>query len=152
MKRQRAFLSLLVIASALLSACREPESLSTLRFDGGRTTLRVELADSADERSRGLMGRTELPADRGIVFLFDAPTESWFWMKDTQIPLSIAFWDRELRIVAILDMEPCEENEACPKYRPSTSYVGAVEANQGFFTEHGVEPGDQVELERTTSE
>jgi hypothetical protein len=66
-------------------------------------------------------------------------------MKDTLIPLSIAFWAEDRRIVAILDMQPCRE-EPCEIYRPGVTYVGAVEANVGYFEEHDVEVGDPVEL------
>ena len=82
-----------------------------------------------------------------MAFLFDRPTSSSFWMKDTLIPLSIAFWDRSRRIVAILDMAPCRRSP-CPLYSPGTSYIGAVEVNRGFFRQHGVRVGDRVELER----
>ena len=68
-------------------------------------------------------------------------------MKNTLIPLSIAFWDRNGVIAAIMDMQPCRA-EPCPRYRPGIMYVGAVEVNQGFFEDHGVEVGDRVELER----
>jgi uncharacterized membrane protein (UPF0127 family) len=66
-------------------------------------------------------------------------------MKDTLIPLSIAFWNEQDRIVAILDMEPCEA-DPCPSYDPEVEFEGALEVNQGFFEEHGVEVGDTVEL------
>lgn len=91
------------------------------------------------------MGRVRLPADQGMVFLFPRPTTDRFWMKDTKIPLSIAFWDEHHRVVEILDMDPCAA-DPCPTFGPSVPYDGAVEANQGYFAEHGVEPGDRVEL------
>lgn len=107
--------------------------------------LEVEVADEPAERSVGLMGRTSLPEDRGMVFLFDGPVSTSFWMKDTLIPLSIAFWTEDQRIVAILDMEPCEA-DPCPTYGPGVPFVGAVEANQGWFERNGVRVGDGVEL------
>jgi uncharacterized membrane protein (UPF0127 family) len=110
-----------------------------------RVVLRVEVADTPAERARGLMGRERLPADAGMVFLFDRATRAGFWMKDTRIPLSIAFWDGRGRIVAMLDMEPCRR-DPCPVYRPDVAYVGAVEANRGFFQRHGIEVGDEIEL------
>ncbi|HZP91239.1 MAG TPA: DUF192 domain-containing protein [Actinomycetota bacterium] len=109
------------------------------------TRLSVEIADTPAERARGLMGRSSLGADEGMAFLFDSPTTAAFWMKDTPIPLSIAFWDRDGRIVAILDMEPCRR-DPCPTYAPGIPYVGAVEVNQGFFQRHGVKVGDRVAL------
>jgi uncharacterized membrane protein (UPF0127 family) len=66
-------------------------------------------------------------------------------MKDTLIPLSIAFWNESGAIVAILDMEPCPDDE-CPSYDPGVDFVGALEVNQGFFDEHGIDVGDRVRL------
>ena len=66
-------------------------------------------------------------------------------MKDTQIPLSIAFWRAGGRIVSIMDMPPCRV-DPCPSFRPATPYVGALEVHRGFFERHGVEVGDRVEL------
>jgi len=118
-----------------------------LRIDSSPkpTYLRVEVADTPKAREHGLMGRTSLGADEGMAFLFDGPTEDTFWMKNTLIPLSIAFWDDRGRIVAILDMSPCT-TDSCPTYRPDQPYVGAVEVNRGFFEEHGVRVGDTVAL------
>jgi uncharacterized membrane protein (UPF0127 family) len=105
----------------------------------------VEIADDDHERRTGLMGRTSLAADAGMAFLFPEPTSSSFWMKDTLIPLSIAFWNEAGDVVAILDMHPCPE-EPCPSYDPGVEFSGALEVNQGFFEEHGVEVGDRVRL------
>jgi uncharacterized membrane protein (UPF0127 family) len=81
-----------------------------------------------------------------MAFLWDEPVRARFWMKDTRIPLQIAFWDARGRIVAILDMVPCR-TEPCPTYRPDRPFLGAAEANAGWFTEHGVAVGDTVSLE-----
>jgi uncharacterized protein len=112
-----------------------------------RVPLRVEIAETAAARGRGLMDRTSLPPDEGMVFLFDMPLNAAFHMKDTLIPLSIAFWDQDGRIVTILEMTPCR-SEPCPNYSPGRSIVGAVEANRGFFIDHGIKVGDRFELER----
>lgn len=93
------------------------------------------------------MGRERLPSDAGMVFLFPQPTTDRFWMKDTTIPLSIAFWDERRRVVAILDMDPCSAGP-CPTYGPYVPYDGAVEANQGYFADHGIELGNRVNLVR----
>jgi uncharacterized protein len=141
-----------VVVAVLIAACVEqPDPCDAgghvVRFGErpGRAELRVEIADSDAERRRGLMDRISLGADRGMVFLFEGPTDDGFWMKDTLIPLSIAFWDEEERIVAMLDMHPCRASP-CQVYSPGVTYVGAVEANLGYFDEHGVEVGDGVEL------
>ena len=108
-------------------------------------TVNVEVADDETERRVGLMGRTSLAADAGMAFLFPEPSSWSFWMKDTLIPLSIAFWDEEGSIVAILDMQPCRDDE-CPTYDPGVDFVGALEVNQGFFEEHGIAIGDRVRV------
>jgi uncharacterized membrane protein (UPF0127 family) len=82
-----------------------------------------------------------------MVFLWPSPIHSGFWMKNTLIPLSIAFWDQQRRIIDIREMRPCK-SAYCPLYYPQTPYVGAVEANQGFFAEDGIAVGDHVTLAR----
>jgi uncharacterized protein len=109
----------------------------------GPVHLTVELAVTAAQQQEGLMGRTSLPPDAGMAFLFDEPTTVHFWMKDTLIPLSIAFWDQDGRIVALEEMTPCTQ-DPCPTYGPDVPYRGAVEANAGFFTKHHVAVGDTV--------
>ncbi len=137
----------------VLSACGSEEPAR----DGGRVplrirtaeaevTLRVEIADTSAERAEGLSNRRSVPADAGMAFVWDRPVEADFWMKDTLIPLQIAFWDDDGRIVALFEMAPCAA-DPCPTYGPDEPIVGAVEANAGWFTEHGVRVGDTVELD-----
>lgn len=115
--------------------------------DFGEARVAAEVADSPEERRQGLMGRTSLEANAGMLFLFEGPTSGGFWMKDTLIPLSIAFLrsaeGSTFRVVAILDMEPCEA-DPCPTYDPETSYDAALEVNQGWFAEAGIEVGDEA--------
>jgi uncharacterized membrane protein (UPF0127 family) len=136
---------------ALLSACSE-RSGATLHIDteGDVVEVRVEVADSQVEMARGLMGREHLDEDAGMVFVSPEPTDTSFWMKDTLIPLSVAFWDEGGRIFRIHDMEPCRE-EPCPLYEPGGPWIGAVEVNRGFFEAHGVQVGDRVRLDRPES-
>jgi uncharacterized membrane protein (UPF0127 family) len=114
----------------------------------GTIELQVQVAETDKDRQRGLMGVTQLGADAGMAFLFDDPVRTGFWMKDTLIPLSIAFWDAGGRIVDILEMTPCRKIP-CPIYSPSDAYVGAVEANRGFFAGRSVRPGDLISLKRS---
>jgi uncharacterized membrane protein (UPF0127 family) len=141
----------------ILSACGSPDDApiaepsargSTLEIvtSAGVVEVDVEIADEQGERSVGLMHREQLDADAGMVFLWSDPLHTTFWMKDTLIPLSIAFWDERGRIVSILDMEPCTDSERCPSYDPETEFLGALEVNRGFFDEHGVDVGDEVRL------
>ncbi len=134
---------------ATSSSAATPLPTATLRLvsANGPVRLRVEIADTPAARSAGLMGRRHLAPNAGMAFLFDRPTENRFWMKNTLIPLSIAFWDEAGRIVSIVDMAPCRE-DPCPLYSAGTSYIGAVEVNRGFFKAHGVKVGDRVDLQR----
>ena len=115
---------------------------------GGETvTVPVEIAETASERELGLMHREELPSKAGMVFLFDEDQTAGFWMKNTLIPLSIAFYDAEGQIVRILDMEPCPA-DPCTVYEPGVAYRGALEVNKGAFRSWGVEAGDRITLVR----
>lgn len=108
-------------------------------------TFAVEIADDPAEQERGLTGRTELEAGTGMAFVWDDPIAAVFWMKDTVIPLDIAFWDADGRIVAILTMRPCTA-DPCPTYDPGTSVLGALEVNAGELAAAGVRTGDVVDV------
>jgi uncharacterized membrane protein (UPF0127 family) len=138
----------LILVALLLPACGGDEDRPRLLIEtsDGEVTVEVEVADDQGERAQGLMGRTELAPDAGMVFLFPEPTRGAFWMKDTLIPLSIAFYDDEGRILRILDMEPCRR-DPCRLYDPEVAYRGALEVNQGAFARWNVGEGDRVRLE-----
>lgn len=125
-----------------------PAGVLHIETASGEVLVEVSVADTPDSRQQGLMGVEEMGEDTGMVFLEDQPVQQAFWMKDTLIPLSIAFWDEEGHIQAILDMEPCRE-DPCELYDPGVTWIGAVEVNQGFFADHDVQTGDTVSLERT---
>jgi uncharacterized membrane protein (UPF0127 family) len=130
----------------LLAACGGGEGArAVIETEAGDVVVHVEIADTAAERERGLMGRERLSADSGMVFVFPQETTSAFWMKDTLIPLSIAFYDEVGRIVRILDMQPCR-HDPCPLYDPDASYRGALEVNLGSFREWGVQVGDRLRV------
>jgi uncharacterized membrane protein (UPF0127 family) len=136
----------LVLVTLLLAACSDPGTdVLTIDTDQGEVEVRVEVADSQVEQSRGLMGREQLDEDAGMVFLNSSPVETAFWMKNTLIPLSVAFWGEDRRIFRIRDMVPCRE-DPCPLYEPGGPWIGALEVNRGFFEDHGVEVGDRVSL------
>ena len=92
------------------------------------------------------MGRTELAPEAGMIFVFPNDVSGAFWMKNTLIPLSIAFYAEDGRILRILDMEPCAE-DPCPLYDPGVPYRGALEVNEGAFDRWTVREGDHVRLE-----
>jgi uncharacterized membrane protein (UPF0127 family) len=140
---------LAVALGLVASGCGgEPErGTLTIETRTGPVELSVELAESDEERRRGLMGRTSLPVDAGMIFLFGGEHRGGLWMKDTPIPLSAAFLDRDGRVLRILEMPPCEA-DPCPVYDPGVGYVAAVEVNRGAFERLGVAVGDVARLER----
>jgi uncharacterized membrane protein (UPF0127 family) len=113
---------------------------------GDEVVVPVEVADTPKKREVGLMNRTSLPEDAGMIFLFDEDSSLGFWMKDTLIPLSIAFAAADGTIVRILDMEPCEA-DPCEIYDPGVPYRSALEVNQGAFSRWGVAEGDVLTLQ-----
>ena len=145
-------MSLIVLSCAACGAAEDsntaPEpslnpATTMIETDDGVVLVYSEVADTPEERAEGLMNRESLEEDEGMMFLYFEEHRGGFWMKDTSIPLSIAFFDRTGEIVSILDMEPCEE-DPCPTYDPGKPYWGALEVNQGAFDEWGVEVGDVI--------
>lgn len=106
----------------------------------GDHRITAEIAQRPADRARGLMFRESLPPDHGMLFLFPDETVQSFWMRNTTIPISIAYADARGRIVRIADLEPLDE-------RPVTS-VGparyALEMNRGWFSAHAVVAGDRI--------
>src|SRR5919107_2285619 len=111
---------------------------------GEKVPVEVEMADTDVERQMGLMGQTVLPENASMLFVFEGEQTLSFWMRDTLIPLSIAYIDAEGRIVDIQGMQPLDD--APPHYVSAEPAQYALEVNQGFFEEWGVDVGDTVEL------
>ena len=106
--------------------------------------IRVEVANTPEERGRGLMGRKELGDSEGMLFIFETEDYHSFWMKNTLIPLSIAFVDKEGRILRITDMKPMTlESHAPPK-----PVLYALEMKQGWFSAHGIQVGDVIRFSK----
>jgi uncharacterized membrane protein (UPF0127 family) len=111
---------------------------------GERVPVGVEIADTDAERQTGLMGRSTLTEGAGMLFVFEGEQTLSFWMRDTLIPLSIAYIDAQGRIVDIQDMQPLDNVPL--HYVSAEPAQYALEVNQGFFEERGVTVGDTVEL------
>jgi len=121
-------------ASAAASDARLP-----LRI--GPHAFQVELAATPQQRQRGLMERTHLAADGGMLFVFEQPGRHCFWMRDTPLPLSIAFIDKAGRIASLADMQPRTETPHCP----SADVRYALEVRQGEFQRRGITARMQVD-------
>ena len=127
----------------------EPPDLPTVTLEasgGDEVEVRVEIADGTFEQMRGLMYRTALGEERGMLFVYENERFLSFWMKNTRIPLSIAYIDSKGCITDILDMKPLDDK--LPHYVSSEPVQYALEVNQGFFEERGVRVGDHAELPR----
>lgn len=127
--------------------CRVPSftykhAAVTFSEHGATTEVRVEIADTPEMTEVGLMCRTSLDRDAGMLFMFPDDTRIPFWMKNTLIPLSIAFLDAGWHIVAIMDMRVAPDPSTPPPtdlFAPPKPYRYALEVNQGFFTAHGID-------------
>lgn len=107
--------------------------------DGARVHL--ELAVTDQERQDGLMFRDNLPADHGMLFLFDVDGRVPFWMKNTFIPLDIIWLSASGEVVDVhAAVQPCRF-DPCPNYEPSNPGRAVLEVNAGFADAHGVRPG-----------
>ena len=116
-------------------------------LSGNRETrLIVQVADTQRKREKGLMFVGKLPENEGMLFVFSEKIYGGFWMKNTLIPLSIAFLDSDGEILKILDMEPCIEDK-CPAYDPELSYHYAIEVNLGWFEKNQIKEGDYVKFD-----
>ena len=136
-----------VMVAAVLAALAVtfPTGQVVLRTPAKAMTFTVEVARTPQQQAQGLRGRTSLPRNGGMAFLFAQPTRGSFWMKGVRIPLSIAFWGRGGRILRILDMPLCVR-DPCPRYDPRVAFSGALEVRRGAFRRWGVRAGDFVEI------
>jgi uncharacterized membrane protein (UPF0127 family) len=115
----------------------------TLDFElagGGRVSLEAEIAKTKTERETGLMFRTELPDGTGMLFVFEVDDVLSFWMKDTLVPLSIAFINYDGIILEIKDMHPRDLSSV----HSSRSVRYALEVPQGWFSRAGIKTGDRI--------
>ena len=108
----------------------------------GGHEIRVEVADDQAEKERGLMYRESLPDDEGMLFVYTTPATRSFWMRNTLIPLDIAFIDPDGLIVDIQQMQPQTDELTTSKY-PA---MYALEMNLGWFEANGVAVGDRLEF------
>ena len=139
----------LLLAGALLVFCdcqdknqeKSAFGLRTVQLRVGNVALRAEVADTPQESQTGLMFRTSLPEDRGMIFVFDTPRQANFWMKNTRIPLSIAYIDSTGKILEIHSMKPFDETLVRSAF---DNVVYALEVNEGWFDRHKIGPGTTI--------
>ena len=132
-------LSALAWASAAL-AQEGPQKLPAIQLSAGMHLIRAEVAQSPDQRSIGLMHRPSMGPNEGMLFVFEQPGQQCFWMKNTLLPLSIAFLADDGSVVNIDDMKPQTLDSHC-----STKPVRFVlEMNEGWFAKRGIKAGSAL--------
>ncbi len=132
----RLTLSLLLLLSSPSVIAQLPTTPLTVRF----FQVTAELAQTPEQRAMGLMGRKCLPMNHGMLFVFERPDRQCFWMKNTPLPLTIAFIDDAGRVVNFADMTPFSEDSHCA----AQPVRFALEMEQGWFKKRGVLVGDTI--------
>lgn len=110
-------------------------------LSAGMYRIEVEVAATQENRMTGLMQRRSMPANQGMLFVFTQPQRHCMWMKNTLLPLSVAFLDDEGRILNVEDMQPQTEDNHCAA-KPARF---ALEMNLGWFRQKGVRPGQKID-------
>jgi uncharacterized membrane protein (UPF0127 family) len=127
----------LLFALMLFAAPALAQQLPVVQLSAGMHLIRAEVAADFSSRGRGLMHRKSLGANAGMLFIFDAAAIHCMWMKNTYIPLSVAFLDAQGAIINIADMQPHSEQSHCAA-RPA---LYALEMAQGWFAQRGIKVG-----------
>lgn len=144
--RRAAALALSVGLAGVLSpagAQPGPQSLPTIRIGAGMYNIRAEVAARPEQRQIGLMHRRQMGTNDGMLFVFERAEMHCFWMRNTLIPLSIAFLDEDGSIVNIADMKPLDETSHCP----AKAVRFALEMNVGWFERRGLKAGSKLQGE-----
>jgi uncharacterized membrane protein (UPF0127 family) len=129
-----------LLASLLVSAPALAQPLPVVELTAGMHLIRAEVAADFSSRGRGLMYRKSLAQNAGMLFIFDGPAIHCMWMKNTYIPLSVAFLDDKGEIINIADMQPHNEQSHCA-VRPA---LYALEMTQGWFAQRGIKAGAKL--------
>lgn len=120
------------------------ETLITVRTSNGDLQWCLLLAETPAQRSRGLMEVTDLGGYDGMLFRYDADATEAYWMRNTPMPLSIAFVSRTGAVVSTVDMAPCADRPDCPSYPAAAPYRTAIEVPQGGLDRLGIVGGNTV--------
>ena len=129
-----------LLALVLASAPALAQQLPVLQLNAGMHLIRAEVAADFASRAQGLMYRKSMAQNAGMLFIFDEAAVHCMWMKNTLIPLSVAFIDDRGAIVNIADMEPQTEASHCA----AQPVRYALEMNRGWFVSRGVKPGHRL--------
>ncbi|WP_422015929.1 DUF192 domain-containing protein [Roseateles sp.] len=133
-------ISALLAASGLAAAQDAPQKLRSIPLTAGMHVIQAEVAQSPQERAIGLMHRKDMPTNNGMLFVFEEPQPQCFWMRNTLLPLSIAFIAEDGSVVNIADMKPMDETSHCSD-KPVRF---ALEMNKGWFAKRGIKAGSKL--------
>lgn len=131
----------LLLASPTTQALDAPQKLPAVTLTAGMHLIQAEVAGTPEQRSIGLMHRPTMGANEGMLFVFESESQQCFWMKNTLLPLSIAFLSDDGRVVNIEDMAPQTLGGHCS----SKPVRFALEMNQGWFAKRGVKAGSRIQ-------
>ena len=139
--RVRRFAAVAALFAAGLAAAQgEPQKLAQVKLTAGIHVINAELATTPREREIGLMMRPSMAASDGMLFVFERPAQQCFWMRNTLIPLSIAFVADDGSVVNIDDMAP----ETLDGHCSAKPVRFALEMNKGWFAKRGIKPGSKL--------
>lgn len=136
----KSLLAMTIVSTVPVYAQQLPK-FPVVSLNAGMHVIKAEVAARDAERQQGLMFREKMGPNEGMVFLFDAPASVCMWMKNTLIPLSVAFIDQHGKIVNIEDMQPQTMDSHCAK-KP---VLYALEMNLGWFKQKNIKPGSVIE-------
>jgi uncharacterized membrane protein (UPF0127 family) len=139
--RQCVFAGLLALTASLSLAQNINTSLPIIELKAGIYRIQAEVASTPQARQVGLMNRTSMPADSGMLFIFEQKATHCFWMSNTKIPLAIAFLADDGKIVNIEEMQAETLNNHCPK--APVRY--ALEMNRQWFSQRAIGPGSVIQ-------
>lgn len=127
-------------ALALAAVAAVAQTLPVMELTAGFHRIEAEVAANNAARMQGLMQRKSMPVQRGMLFVFERDAQHCMWMKNTFLPLSVAFIDETGRILNIEDMQPQSEDNHCAA-QPARY---ALEMNIGWFAQRGIKRGDRI--------
>ena len=133
--------ALLALVAGAAAAQGQPQSLRTVNLSAGMHNIKAQVAAAPQERQVGLMYRREMPAHEGMLFVFDEAAPQCFWMRNTLLPLAIAFLADDGTVVNIEEMQPQSDDSHCSK-KPVRL---ALEMNAGWFAKRGIKAGSKLE-------
>ncbi|NBD19865.1 DUF192 domain-containing protein [Aquabacterium fontiphilum] len=137
---RRLAIAAVSLTSLSAAALDGPQSLPVIQLGAGMYNIKAEVARTPQEHAIGLMHRSSMPVNHGMLFVFDRPERQCFWMKNTLIPLSIAFLRDDGTVVNVAEMKAGSLDSHCS----AEPVRFALEMNQGWFSRRGVKPGDRL--------